>query len=228
MKKIIVFLSFFLLIWCSSTPEIESNFVADKTTLEDMKNWFLWTKTILTLGDSLTAWYWVQSDDNYPSKLERKLREEWYSVDIINAWVSWETSAWALQRVENYEPSDIVIITIWWNDGLRNTSLSDMKSNIESIIDYYIAEWSSVVLSGMEIPAIYWLKYSRDFKNIYFEVADTYGDKIYFYESFLKDVGWVAKYNQSDAIHPNAQWYDIIVDNLYEYFINQNIIESSK
>jgi acyl-CoA thioesterase I len=42
-------------------------------------------KTILALGDSLTAGYGLIESDSYPSQLEVKLREKSYNYKTINA-----------------------------------------------------------------------------------------------------------------------------------------------
>jgi len=55
-------------------------------------------KTILALGDSLTAGYWVDASENYPTKLENILKENNYNYTVINAGVSWDTSAQVLAR----------------------------------------------------------------------------------------------------------------------------------
>jgi len=192
-----------------------------------MKDDFLWTKQILALGDSLTAWYGVQKTDNYPSELEKLLKKNGYDYEIINAGVSWDTSAQALSRVWDYsdQKMDFVILVIWWNDGLQNKSIEDMKDNINKTIDFYLTWWATIVLWWIEIPPFYGINYTRDFKQAYFDIAKDREWEIYFYESFLKDVWWVTQYNQDDKIHPTSEWYDIIVKNIFEYLEDKKIIE---
>lgn len=182
-------------------------------------------QVILALWDSLTAWYGLQISESYPSKLENILQENEYNYRVINAGVSGDTSQNLLQRAELYtnQNPDIVLLVIGWNDGLRGLSTQDLKRNIQTVIDMYKLE-SKIVLWGMEIPANLWWSYTKSFKDVYFQLAQENPD-IYFLESFLKDVGWVPRLNQSDRIHPTSEWYDIIVANLYEFLEKRNIIE---
>jgi acyl-CoA thioesterase-1 len=216
MKYLLIFLSFFLFS-CSFSwdknieVKKENNIVPEK-------------EMILALWDSLTAWYWVWTDENYPYKLQKTLDENWYNYEVINAWVSWDTSANVLSRASLYlekNPS-IVLLVVWWNDWLRWLSTSDLKSNILKIIDTFPN--SKIVLAWMDIPANLWIKYRQDFKNVYTEIAKERSD-VYFMEFFLDWVAWNASLNIDDMIHPNSAWYDIIVKNLFEFLEGKGIVE---
>lgn len=217
MKKFfLVFLSLFIFLSCSKNPSVEK---------EDLwENIIVKEKTIIALGDSLTAWYWVDISENYPTKLEKKLFENNYDYKIVNAWISWDTSAWLKSRVSLYleQNPEIVIIVIWWNDALRWLSTVDLKSNILSIIDTF-PDNTKIVLWGMDIPINLWLKYRNDFKNVYKEISKE-RENIYFLPYFLEWVWWNPNFNIDDNIHPNSQWYDIIVQNLYDFLIKNDVL----
>lgn len=209
-------MSLFIFLSCSKNPSIEK---------EDLwENIIVKEKTIIALGDSLTAWYWVELSENYPTKLEKKLLENNYDYKIINAWISWDTSAWLKSRVSLYleQNPEIVIIVIWWNDALRWLSTVDLKSNILSIIDTF-PDNTKIVLWGMDIPINLWLKYRNDFKNVYKEISKE-RENIYFLPYFLEWVWWNPNFNIDDNIHPNSQWYDIIVQNLYDFLIKNDVL----
>lgn len=217
MKKIffLIFTLFFV-ISCSKNDDLkEENIVSEKTEKQ---------KTILALWDSLTAWYWVDTSENYPTKLEKKLLENNYNYKVINAWISWDTSSWLKSRVSLYldQNPEIVIIVIWWNDGLRWLPTTELEVNILSIIESFPAG-TKIVLWGMDIPINLWLKYRNDFKNVYKNISKQKND-IYFLPYFLEGVWWVASLNISDMIHPNSAWYDIIVQNLYDFLIKNDVL----
>lgn len=220
MKKILLLLTF-LLVFSSCSRSITNDEINTWTDTIKSEN----EKIILSLWDSLTAWYWLPEEENYPTKLEKTLKENWYNYKIINAWVSWDTSENVKSRAELYleKKPEIVILVIWWNDWLRWLSLEDLKQNILDIIDLYENAWVKVVLSWMDIPANLWIIYRNEFKNIYPEVASE-RDKIYFQDFFLDGVAWNKDLNIDDMIHPNWKWYDIIVENLFNFLENNKII----
>ncbi|NVP17452.1 arylesterase [Candidatus Gracilibacteria bacterium] len=217
MKKIffLIFTLFFV-ISCSKNYYLkEENIVSEKTEKQ---------KTILALGDSLTAGYGVEISENYPTKLEKKLLENNYNYKVINAGISGDTSSGLKSRVSLYldQNPEIVIIVIGGNDGLRGLPTTELESNILSIIESFPAG-TKIVLGGMDIPINLGLKYRNDFKNVYKNISKQKND-IYFLPYFLEGVGGVASLNISDMIHPNSAGYDIIVQNLYDFLIKNDVL----
>lgn len=182
-------------------------------------------KVIVALGDSLTAWFWLPEQDSYPSKLSDKLNQEGYNYKIINGWVSGNTSGQLLDRADLYldQNPDLAIIVIGGNDGLRSLPIDEMKQNIIDIIDLYQAAGVEVVIAGMDIPINLGLSYRNSFKSAYKEIANE--RNIHFMKFFLQDVGGVWYLNQPDRIHPTAEWYDIIVENLYQFLLWKDILK---
>ncbi|UCF05587.1 MAG: hypothetical protein JSV33_00705 [bacterium] len=91
---------------------------------------------ILILGDSITFGTLIGKEKAYPSKLERLLRAQSRSVDVINAGVSGYTAYNELQYYlvegRKYEP-DIVIVAFCMND-VANPRIH-WGSNISRMID---------------------------------------------------------------------------------------------
>jgi acyl-CoA thioesterase-1 len=56
-------------------------------------------KTIVALGDSLTAGLGVDETAAYPALLQRKLNGAGYHVNVVNAGISGETSSGTLSRI---------------------------------------------------------------------------------------------------------------------------------
>lgn len=202
---------------CAKTDTVTPISPKQNDTLNDQ-----WV--IVALGDSLTAWFGLPLEESYPSKLAKILEEEWYNYEVINGWVSGDTSQQLRERAELYldQDPDIALIVIGGNDGLRGLSTDLLKQNILEIIDLYQENDIEIVLGWMDIPINLWLNYRNEFRKIYDEIAKE--RDIYFLESFLKDVWGVASLNQADRIHPTSEGYDIIVANLYQFLLWNDIL----
>lgn len=216
--SIIIFLSLFL-ISCGNNKEVisENNNVVNKTE----------EKIILSLWDSLTAWYNLDISKSYPSQLEKKLQDKKYSYKIINAWVSWDTSEWLLNRIWLYDDIKpyIYLLNIWSNDWLRRLDVNNMKNNIREIINHLkkLNKDTKIVLFWMKLPINYWVEYSNNFAKIFKDLADE--NKLYFYEFFLEWVARDIKLNLNDWIHPNEKGYNIISNNILNYLEEEKILE---
>ncbi len=77
-------------------------------------------------GDSLSAGYGIRVGHGWVSLLARKIAQEGYGFQVVNASVSGETTAGGLARLpralELHHPS-IVILELGANDGLRGLPL---------------------------------------------------------------------------------------------------------
>ncbi|MGE9290640.1 MAG: GDSL-type esterase/lipase family protein, partial [Puniceicoccales bacterium] len=92
---------------------------------------------IVFLGDSLTAGYGLDPDQAYPALLEARLDAEGIDATILNAGVSGDTSAGGLRRINwvLQQPTDILLIALGGNDGLRGLPTDALARNLTAIID---------------------------------------------------------------------------------------------
>lgn len=91
------------------------------------------------------------------------------------------------------------------------------------MIEIIQAKELTLVLAGMQIPPNLGLAYARDFKNVYSEIVGEAKD-VYFLEFFLEGVAAQTKYNLPDMIHPNQAGYEIIVENVFEFLVDNKIV----
>jgi acyl-CoA thioesterase-1 len=171
---------------------------------------------IVAFGDSLTAGLGVPTDDAYPGQLAQWLRTQGLSFDVVNAGVSGETSAGGLRRVEWILKSQpkIVILELGANDGLRGQSLKDLYNNLKAIIERLQAKGVIVVLAGMQLPLNYGEDYTQEFSELYERLAKT--SNVPFIPFFLEGVATHRDLNQGDGIHPTAEGYSIVVQNVWK------------
>ena len=175
--------------------------------------------TILAFGDSLTEGFGVNEDENYPSKLESKLRGDGYHVRVINGGISGETTSAALARLEwmlNTEP-DIVIVEIGGNDALRGVDLDLTQKNLDKIVGRFAESGSVVVVAGLQIIQNLGAEYTTEFAAMYPDVAEKHHAILIPF--VLEGVAADPELNQPDFIHPNAKGYAVMVDHIYEYIL---------
>ena len=171
-------------------------------------------KTVVFLGDSLTAGLGVQSTEAFPALIADKVRAAGLPFQVENAGVSGDTTAggrrridWLLQR-----PIDVLLIELGANDGLRGLPLASMKENLQAIIDKTKAKNPNVkvIIAGMQLPPNLGVDYSGGFQRVFAEVAqENHGVLIPF---LLEGVGGHRDLNQPDLIHPTAAGHRIVAD----------------
>ena len=174
---------------------------------------------ILAIGDSITEGLGVEEESAYPAVLQKKLVGQGYAYKVINAGVSGETSSGARSRLKwalTLKP-DIVILVTGANDGLRGIATDLIKSNIDAIVKLLKQNGIIVVLGGMQMFQNLGQDYTEEFSNLYLQIADSHD--IILIPFFLADVGANPQLNQTDGIHPTAEGYRIIVENIYPYVI---------
>ncbi len=171
------------------------------------------------MGDSLTEGLGVDTADAYPAQLERKLRANGYDVTVVNAGVSGETSSGALSRVDWVlrQRPDIVILATGGNDGLRGVEPSVTEGNIDQIVQKMQDSGAVVVLAGMEMVQNMGTQFTSDFRAIYPQIAERHN--LILMPFLLEGVAANPELNQPDTIHPTAEGYTIVVDNLYPYVV---------
>lgn len=172
---------------------------------------------IVAVGDSLTEGLGVEEESAYPAVLEKKLRQQGYRYQVVNAGNSGETSSGTLSRIKwvlTLKP-DIVILVIGANDGFRGIDPGLIKSNIGAIIKTLKEKNVTVVLGGMQIIQNLGRDYTNAFAELYPEIARS--EDVIFIPFFLAGVGADRSLNQADGIHPNAEGYRRIVDTVYPY-----------
>lgn len=182
-------------------------------------------KTILALGDSLTAGYGLPITDSYPSQLEARLREKWYSYKLINAGISWDTTAGLLSRLDwalEWDTPSLVILCIGANDAFQGKSVEDIEKNLRQIIEKIRAKNIPILFAGMKAPLNLGGEYGRKYEAIFPRLAKEYN--LMYMDFFLQWVALKAQYNQDDRIHPNKDWYAIVVENLMEMLEDKDLL----
>lgn len=177
------------------------------------------TKTILCFGDSITAGYGLNdNNDAYPALLQQKIDSLGLNYTVVNSGLSGETSAGGKSRINWILNQDISIflLELGANDGLRGVPLTETRSNLQAIIDSVKKKSPDtiIILAGMELPPNMGQDYTSQFREIYAELAKE--NNLAFIPFILKDVGGIKALNQSDGIHPNVEGHKILANTVWE------------
>ncbi len=172
-------------------------------------------KTVLIMGDSLSAGYGIRPEQSWPSLLGARLSEKRLDYSVANLSISGETTAGGRSRLgqalKTHRPA-VVVIALGANDGLRGLPLGQMRDNLKAMIDASHAAGARVVLAGMRLPPNYG-PYADDFFASFKELART--GKIPLIDFLLEPVAGRPELFQADNLHPLAEAEPLILDHVW-------------
>ncbi|MCO8058370.1 MULTISPECIES: arylesterase [Acinetobacter] len=176
-------------------------------------------KTIMIVGDSLSAGYGIQPQQGWVHLLQKRLEQQYPKQHkVVNASVSGETTSGALARLpkllQTHRP-DVVVIELGGNDGLRGQPPQMIQKNLANLIQNSQKAKAKVVIFGMKMPPNYGSAYSKAFENNYKVVSQQY--KVKLLPFFMEGIAGNKQLMQKDLIHPNAKAQPILLNNAYPY-----------
>lgn len=173
-------------------------------------------RTILILGDSLSAEYGIERDTGWVALLEKRLTEKKFNQKIINASISGETTIGGKSRLQallSIHQPYIVIIELGANDAIRGLDLEATATNLKEMIAMAQAEKAQVLLLGMRIPPNYGKTYSEKFFSLYPGIAKE--NKANLVPFFLQGVADKPELFQPDRIHLKAEAHPTMLNNVW-------------
>jgi len=174
------------------------------------------SRTILVVGDSLSAAYGIRPEQGWVALLAQRLKSAAYGYEVINASVSGETSGGGLQRLpralELHRPA-LVILELGANDGLRGLPLAPTRANLARMVQLSQAAGARVLLLGIRIPPNYGPRYANDFSALYPELAGEY--RVPLVPFLLERVALDASLMQDDGLHPNARGEPLVLETVW-------------
>jgi acyl-CoA thioesterase-1 len=173
-------------------------------------------KTLLVLGDSLSAEYGLTRGAGWVALMENKLKTDKVDSTIVNASISGETTSGGRTRLPalltQYKPQ-LVLIELGANDGLRGLPVPAAEANLRAMVTMAQASHARVILVGMRMPPNYGRAYTDSFFGMYKRVA---GDmKTALVPFMLEGVADKPDWFQADRLHPAAQAHPTILANIY-------------
>ncbi len=176
-------------------------------------------KTIVILGDSLSAEYGLARGTGWVALLEKQLKAEKIDAAVVNASISGDTTSGGRSRLPavlaQHKPTH-VIIELGGNDALRGLPLKMTEENLKAMTQAAQKAGAKVLLVGMQVPPNYGADYSARFAGTFATVAKA--EKAALVPFLLKGVADRPNANelfQADRIHPTAQAQPAMLANVW-------------
>ncbi|WP_107979508.1 arylesterase [Pseudoduganella sp. UC29_71] len=175
-------------------------------------------KTVLVLGDSLSAEYGLARGAGWVALLEQKLQAQKIDARIVNASVSGETTSGGRTRLpallSKHKPA-IVVIELGANDGLRGLPVAAAEANLRAMVTQARGAGAQVLLVGMRMPP----NYGRDYADKFFAMFGALSKdvKAPLAPFMLDGVADKTELFQADRLHPLASAHPIILGNIWPH-----------
>ena len=173
-------------------------------------------RTILLLGDSLSAAHNIELQASWPALLEKRLADMRPEYRLVNASISGETTSSGLARLpgllKQYHPA-LVILELGANDGLRGLPLAEIRSNLAAMIAQCRGADAKVLLLGIELPVNYGPRYRDGLRAIYAGLAQQ--DRAALLPFLLQGIALDPALMQSDGLHPTAAAQPRVLGNVW-------------
>ena len=169
------------------------------------------SKTLLILGDSISAGYGIKEADNWVTLLQKNYAARDLDIKIINSSISGDTTIGGLGRIKRdlslFSPSHI-LIELGGNDALRGYPIDSIKKNLSTTIELIKKNGSLPILMQIRIPPNYGKRYVEAFETIYQELSIE--QDIPLIEFMLQNIALNKDLMQFDGIHPNQKAQSLI------------------
>ena len=176
-------------------------------------------RTVLVVGDSLSAEYGLARDSGWVALLQKRLKREKLDVRVVNASISGDTSSGGRSRLPallaQHKP-DVVVIELGGNDALRGLPLTMTQSNLSAMTRAVKSAGAKALIAGMQVPPNYGRKYTDDFAALFTTVARA--EQVALVPFLLEGVANAPNADamfQPDRVHPKAEAHPRMLDNLW-------------
>ena len=177
------------------------------------------TRTVLVLGDSLSAGYGIRQEAAWPALLDKRLQAQRTNLTVVNASISGETSSGGRSRLPallaRYSPG-IVIVALGSNDGLRGLPIATLRENLAATVDAALKARAKVLLIGQRLPPNFG-PYAEEFRKTFGAIARTrHGAHVAYVDFLLTAVATRPDYFQADGLHPTAEAQPLILETVWQ------------
>ncbi len=162
-------------------------------------------RTVLVMGDSLSAAYGLSTAQGWVALTAQKIAKQKPGWRVVNASISGETTAGGAARIaaelKRHRPA-VVVIELGANDGLRGLPIAQTRANLAKMIAASKTANAKVLLIGMRLPPNYGPDYTQGFERTFSELAQQ--QKTAFLPFLLQPIALDDRAFQADRLHPVA------------------------
>ena len=177
----------------------------------------LQAKTLLVIGDSLSAGYGIDLEQGWVNLMRQRLQQRG-EFTVVNASIGGETTGGGLARLPNllatFKP-DIVIVELGGNDGLRGHPIGRIRQNLIAMTDLSREAGAQTLILGIQIPPNYGARYTDQFSALIPAVAADL--QVPLVPFFLEGVVLTDGGMQADGIHPSASAQPRMLNNVWPH-----------
>ena len=176
-------------------------------------------KTVLIVGDSLSAEYGLARGAGWVALLEARLAREGHAAQVVNASISGDTTSGGRSRLPallaRHKPN-VVVLELGGNDALRGLTLAGTQDNLAAMARAAKAAGAKVLIVGMAMPANYGRRYAEQFQALFGSVAKAEGAQLVpFLLAGVADGPDADAMFQPDRIHPKAEAHPRMLANVW-------------
>jgi acyl-CoA thioesterase-1 len=174
-------------------------------------------RTILVVGDSLSAEYGLARGSGWVQLLSERLAADGNQYSVVNASISGDTTRGGRTRLAALlrEPPAVVVLELGANDGLRGLSVDAMRDNLQAMVDACRKAGARVLLVGIRVPPNYGDAYAQQFYAVYTTLAQR--NRVGLAPFLLDGFADQLELFQADHIHPLAIAQGRMLDNVWPH-----------
>jgi len=174
--------------------------------------------TILVYGDSISAAYGMEKSKGWVNLLAKRIAIDRPHYKVVNASVSGETTGGGVTRLPKslaFHQPDVLVLELGGNDGLRGYPISNIRDNLQIMIQQATDSGAHVLLIGMVLPPNYGRRYTLAFEKVFSSLAEEHS--LPFVPFLLDGVSTGKSLVQRDGIHPTVEAQPALLDDVWPF-----------
>lgn len=173
-------------------------------------------RTVLVVGDSLSAEYGIKRGTGWVPLLSERVSEQYPKFKVVNASISGDTTSGGVARLpallRQHEPA-VVVLELGANDALRGLPLNMTEQNLRTMAQAARKADADVLIVGMQIPPNYGRDYAQRFAAVFNKVAKDENARLVPF--LMEGIATNRAMFQADGIHPNEDAQPQLLDNVW-------------